>query len=694
MDIDQKKKNITRKEYIKISIALTILVATSFSYYMYVRNEALKVAQHHAEHSLKLTENIIVPILDKVETIVNSMQLVAENSLDDPNTMFEIAQQTVEECPYISGADISFKEYYYPEKGRWFQAYAGYLKNSDTIITKQIGGPNHDYTKMDWFVEGVQKEDGTWSDPYYDNAGGNTHMVTYSRAIWDSTDSIVGIISADIPIESLKNILKTIRPYENSFCTLTTESGENIVSSMKQNNKPLGKCHSFSETIDGKNLVITLTIPDSDMYKQLRRSGLVFVLLSLLGIGAVILIASNFIWNLTELNKARAKEQHIEDELAIARDIQKSLLPQNLSSNFGRYQNVFGFQVPAKYVGGDLYDYYVRENKLLFCIGDVSGKGVPAALLMSIAHSLFRTCSALNDQPELIMKDLNNAISENNPDIMFITMFIGILDLNTGNVRYCNSGHNPPIVIQSGHPEFINTEPSLLMGVKMDALYTAYELTLKPGDTLFMYTDGITEAENIDKELFGEKRVLKTAAKYQETSAQEQIEKMYRAVKNFVGEAEQSDDITMLAVRFTPLKETLTLLNKLTELSKLEPFLNNFFKLRNMSLSDLPQLDLALEEAVTNIILYAYPEGTQGTADIEMSIFNKTVRILLTDSGIPFNPLEYQESDLDVPLKERKIGGLGIHLIKEIMDTVTYEYRSGKNTLLLEKHIAATESSL
>lgn len=285
-----------------------------------------------AQATLKSSERVITSRMGKIEIAVNAMRSMAEYALDDP------------------------------EKGHWYETYVGHQKGSDTLVTKQLGSEEHDYFQMEWFKRGMTSKEGFWSNPYFDNAGGKTYMVSYCCPVFDSADEVVGVICADV------------------------------------------------------------------------------------------------------------------------------------------------------------------------------------------------------------------SISDNNPDIMFITMFLGIMDLSTGTIRYCNAGHNPPIVIRNGHAEFLSAEPSLLLGVDTDAQYTANELTLFPGDTLFLYTDGLTEAENKQKELS--------------------------------------------------------------------------------------------------------VEATDGR-----------IRATLIDSGAPFNPLQRQEANLDVSLEERQIGGLGIHLIKEIMNNIEYVYENGKNVLIMEKQI-------
>ncbi len=679
------KYPFVKKELLKIFIAISALLLVSVIYYFHIRKEALHTAQMRAEAMLKTTERIIATRMGKIEIAVNTMQSMAEYALDDPDAMFEIAGYITDANQRIMGAGIAFKEDYYPEKGHWYETYVGYQNGSDTLVSKQIGSAEHDYFQMDWFKQGMAAKEGFWSNPYFDNAGGKTYMISYCCPIFDTANEAVGVICTDVSLDTLAGIVQGMSLYSHSYCTLISGDGTLLIP-QPESAKKMGKKHVFTEEIDGKNMTMTIVIPDADMYRRLRLSSLFFALVALTGIFTVAFIAHRLVRNLLKLNEIQIKEQHIEDELAIASTIQQALLPSGKLNPSIHSIDINGLQIPAKFVGGDLYDYYVRDNKLFFCVGDVSGKGVPAALLMTISHSLFRTVSAREDHPEQIMETLNSSISDNNPDIMFITMFLGVMDLSTGIVRYCNAGHNPPIVIRNGQAELLSTEPSLLLGVEMNARYTANELTLTSGDTLFLYTDGLTEAENIRKELFGERRALETAAISGTLTASEQMERMQQAVHTFVDGAEQSDDLTMLVIRFMGNDNTLCMSNDIEELNKLEPFLNGVFEREHLDVAVLPQIDLALEEAVTNIIMYAYPEGEKGTAELTVEVADGQISATLIDSGTPFNPLQQQEANLDVSLEERKIGGLGIHLIKEIMDVVEYAYEDGRNVLKMKKN--------
>ena len=671
-----------KKELGKIAIPIVILFVVSLSYYLYMRHNTLRGAEIRSEVALENAENMILARLGKIQTVVNSLQPLVEYALEDPDDMFDIARHTIESSSSIMGSGIAFKEDYYPQKGHWYEIYVGHQAGCDTLVAKQVGSAEHDYFQMEWYQSGLAAEKGVWSNPYYDNVGGMSYMMTYAVPIHDDNGEVVGVIGADITIDTLASIIRSIKPYPHSFCTLTAGDGTVLVSPTAL---PKGRYKVFTEDIEGKNLILTIVVPYSDMYGRLWRSTIFFVIMALTGILSVFFIAYRSLQNLWKLNEVRIKEQHIEDELAIARGIQQSLLPTGASVSPTKKVDVCGLQIPAKYVGGDLYDYYVRGNKLFFCIGDVSGKGVPAALLMAISHSLFRTLSAHDESPESIMKSFNAAINDNNSDMMFITMFLGILDMETGTVRYCNAGHNPPIIIRNGQPEFIATKPSLLLGVEPNATYTSHTLDLAPGDSLFLYTDGLTEAENARKELFGEERTLKAAAGFCKLTAEEQVKQMREAMQLFVEKAEQSDDLTLLVVRRTETdtNATLTLNNNINELDRLEPFLEDFFQQNGLAMESLSKIDLALEEALANVIMYAYPERTEGDVTLSIKMDGNAIHMEISDKGVPFNPLQQQEANLDVPLEERKIGGLGIHLIKEIMDSVTYEYREGRNVLRL-----------
>ena len=211
---------------------------------------------------------------------------------------------------------------------------------------------------------------------------------------------------------------------------------------------------------------------------------------------------------------------------------------------------MYGTLVPAKEVGGDLYDFHVRGEKLFFCVGDVSGKGVPASLVMAVTRSLFRSVSAHADSPEEVMMRMNNAMSEMNESSMFVTLFIGVLDLRSGILSYSNAGHCPPVILNEA-ATLMTMDANIPVGLMSNWQYTKQEVTLHPGDTVFIYTDGLTEAENAQHGQFGEQRMMEEINKDLRNNPRELIDHMTTAVHTFVNGAEQSDDLTLLAVQLT-----------------------------------------------------------------------------------------------------------------------------------------------
>ena len=271
-----------------------------------------------------------------------------------------------------------------------------------------------------------------------------------------------------------------------------------------------------------------------------------------------------------ELKESTASKASIESELNVAHSIQMSMLPKTFPPFPSRNDiDIFGMQKPAKAVGGDLYDFFIRDEKLFFCIGDVSGKGVPASLVMAVTRTLFRNVAAHTAEPANIVETMNKAISEGNDNNMFVTLFLGVLDMHSGHLRYCNAGHDAPYLLSEelrvksealdlwslateGTQEFaaaIPVNPNLPVGVMPDWNFVEQETEVSAGSIIFLYTDGLTEAENAQHELFGGQRIINVVNSFK-GSPKELIETMTDAVHLFVGDTEQSDDLTMLAIKY------------------------------------------------------------------------------------------------------------------------------------------------
>ena len=256
----------------------------------------------------------------------------------------------------------------------------------------------------------------------------------------------------------------------------------------------------------------------------------------------------------SELKETTAHKERIESELSIAREIQMGMIPKIFPPYPDRNDvDLHAILHPAKEVGGDLYDFYMDGNRLYFLIGDVSGKGVPASLFMAITRSLFRTLSHQVDSPAKIVTEMNNSISNSNESNMFVTLIVGILDLSTGKMKICNAGHNPPILIHPDkHISFLEFPTQIFVGVIDSSTYTDTEITLEKGSKLFLYTDGVTEAENAEKELYGDEKLQKVLSDNASSDVRTIVDVIVTSIADHVQEAEASDDLTILLIQYEP----------------------------------------------------------------------------------------------------------------------------------------------
>ena len=308
---------------------------------------------------------------------------------------------------------------------------------------------------------------------------------------------------------------------------------------------------------------IAVVCYDKEVYAKLMKMRRTIGILMLLGLAVLGLIIARFAKNDRKLQKANMLQERIGSELRIATNIQKEMLPKTFPPYPERDDiDIYGMLTPAREVGGDLYDFFIRDEKLFFCIGDVSGKGVPSALVMAVIHSLFRMATAHEDHPARIMQTINETACQGNDSNIFVTMFIGVLDLPSGRLMYCNAGHDAPFVMthasldqaaeQGSQCVMLDCHPNLPVGVFDDFTYVVQETQIPPDTTIFLYTDGLTEAMNSAHRLFGLERIESVLGSCTDLLPKDMLEKMTEAVHAYVKDAEQSDDLTMMAVRYTP----------------------------------------------------------------------------------------------------------------------------------------------
>ena len=592
---------------------------------------------------------------------------------------------------------------------------------------------------LDWIADMKYKVDSIINNDYYfgkDSAGHASCFIVTKQGTFIAhptndldTDATIHDFLKRQTGRNSRNILNDILSESEGMTTFKNKDGD--------------KFSIFHSPIERTGWRMGIIVPDNDIYSIINILIMVLMAIMLFGLLVVGLVCRSAIHRLTkpitrfansaeeiakgnfkaELPVIRSKDEllqlhnsfatmqqslinqieqtrivneekgRIDKELQIANNIQMSMIPKIFPPFPERTDiDVYARLTPAKEVGGDIYDFYIRDEKLFFCIGDVSGKGVPAALVMAVTHTLFRTLSAHEALPNRILSAINNSLTEGNDSSMFVTLFIGVLDLPTGRLRYSNAGHNTPLLISDNEKHMLPCDPNVPIGVMENWKFTMQETTIELYSTIFLYTDGLTEAEDIHHNQFQESRIV-AAARKASTQPQKLIEQMTFSVHQFVGEAEQNDDQTMLAIQYKREKKnakfhkSITLPNNIEEIPQLNVFIDEVCEAAGLDMSDTMSINLALEEAVVNVMDYAYPANAPGEVTIEAEADDERMKFVITDHGIPFDPTAKAEVDTTLSLEERPTGGLGIHLVRQIMDSINYERENDKNVLTLRKKL-------
>ena len=739
-------KTLRSKSSLAIILTAAVLVElTNGVQYLFAKRGIQNEVEQRAKSELRAKSLEIENVTTAIEVAVNNMVWAVEAELANPENIPNITRKLLENNEQIVGAGVTFVADYYPKYGHWCELYVARRSNGD-IEAEQIGGPDHDYLQSSWFSGAIAANEGYWSDPYYDEKGARMTLCSYFAPVHDQNGQVVALLGADVSLDWLSELINAKQIYPSSFNLLLSRTGqimacpveslvmrrniEQVTADMSDTtidyiNREMMAGHSGKATVhddDGKKNYVfyaqmdddtgwsmAIVCSDYEIYYTLRQVRFNLFLLMLIGMALLGYIIWRATKNAIRLQAVNTEKERIGSELHIASEIQKSMLPKIYPPYPERDDvEIYGSLVPAKEVGGDLFDFFIRDEKLFFCIGDVSGKGVPASLVMAVTRSLFRTVSAHEASPERIVAQMNDSMAQTNDTNMFVTMFVGVLDLPTGRLRYCNAGHCSPLLIDSEQPETaamkeeaqdnqrlstINCVSNLPIGIIPNYKFEGQELFVHTGSTVFLYTDGLTEAEDTMHVQYGEDRMMTQMKKIDASTPQDLIEHVAAAVHAFVGDAKQSDDLTMLAVRYTKkqldvrLKRDLTLQNDIAQVPLLAQFVEEVCEEIGLDMSTTMQMNLALEEAVVNVMKYAYPHGIVGNIHIEAQASDVRLKFVISDNGTPFDPTAKAEVDTTLSAEERPIGGLGIHLVRKIMDSINYERSRNKNVLTLRKKI-------
>ncbi|MFA6583418.1 MAG: SpoIIE family protein phosphatase [Elusimicrobiaceae bacterium] len=411
-----------------------------------------------------------------------------------------------------------------------------------------------------------------------------------------------------------------------------------------------------------------------------------------LGLALFVFIISNAIAE----RKNEAAKERLESELRIAREIQLSIVPRMFPAFPERDEfDIYAALRPAKEVGGDFYDFFFADdNHICVAIGDVSGKGVPAALFMAVTKTLIKSKTENGAGPDEILFRVNNELCDGNDSKMFVTVFLGIMDTRTGELVYSNGGHPQPYIRRSGGgAATLPLLPGRGLGVRRDSSYGLGKVKLEPGDQLFLYTDGVTEAMDARENMFSARRLDKLIGEMPPAPIQEQCDAVLNEIHRFASGADQSDDIAILMLNFSAHGATLSIeiKNELSELDRISKAIEDFAQRYRLPPQVVYDLELALEELIVNIISYGYDDNRLHTITVRLALKGGTLVTEIIDTAREFNPLTQASPDMTKPLHERAVGGMGIHLVRKVMDSVSYRRERGVNIITLTKTLKNQE---
>ncbi len=591
------KQTLKKFSFLKAYLSMTVLViliggivfTAGFGICLYMaRTQITKLTDKGVMRDMDVIHSYVDGQLQCVEEIAYSL-MWADNrdyavcSLTDADTedgMFVFLENVLNIHPNLCGIAIGLEpEYAQNLQGEY--GFAVYVTNVSGRNERLRLGEINDYRHKEWYAKAFALDAPYWSLPFRESNMG--HVVTcFSLPLHDRQGHKVGVLAIDINTEAFRQKCNEIMPFANAEVTLVDREFRYIshpdtalllcnVTDYNANQwnvtnkktmtsegkgrvdvgKGRGKAFFYFDTIDRTGWIIGIQCPKTEVYSivnAMRRNT------TLIAIISVVVMIFSFVYLFRRLQKVSNFKATIDKELKIASDIQMSMTPKDLSSaSDSDNMNVYGLLHPARDVGGDLYDYFLKNNCLYFCIGDVSGKGIPASLFMSATHYLFRSMAESFDDVAYSVAAMNRSLSVNNERLMFVTFFFGRLNLLTGKLDYCNAGHNAPILISKNNENkarFINADAGIALGVWEEFNFSSQSLQMQDGDSLLLYTDGVTEAMNVKNEELGNDETLACVAQHTGETPSSIVNALLERIHKHTVNAVQSDDITMLCIRY------------------------------------------------------------------------------------------------------------------------------------------------
>jgi serine phosphatase RsbU (regulator of sigma subunit)/anti-sigma regulatory factor (Ser/Thr protein kinase) len=623
---------VKMRSVVVLIVAALLLELTTAVQYFATRRDITWQLTEMAQRDLSETNHTALLKQDVEKTLSDYMPIVQKLvEKKDIDSLKMTLRKMLVQSEYITGMNIAFIPGYINDavsNPKSHGRFGIYIYGEEDDITEQ--SIDFDYTQRSWFHRALDNDD-FWSEPY-EGRYNVMLMCTFSKPVHDKQGKTVGVLAADVPLDELSAMA-------------------------------------------------------TQLYDNQRHSLLPVVILQLLGLLVLAFIIQRYVASQRKLVTVDKEMARIENELNIARNIQMAMLPK-VSHPFPDHDDVevYASLTPAREVGGDFYDFIMRDDHLFFCIGDVSGKGVPAALLMMAIRTLFRTevgrqnTKAADITAVDIMQAMNRTICEEQTAGYFATIFIGILNTASGHIDYCNAGHEAPLI--AGVP--LKVFSNLPVGALHEWEFNGQSVDMNVGDILFLYTDGLSEMRNVEGKLFSRSKVLALNGELKGEDVHTLVTRMENESRIFAGKAQQSDDITMMAIEWKG-KKTMTFspVSLDDDLSKVNSFLKGIARHAGMEKRDTKRLRLVVEEAMTNAVMHGQAKMVQLTATVN----SDDVQLCIIDDGLPFNPTTAPTTDLSMDAVDRPPGGLGLVFIRQLSNMLEYRRQDDKNMLIINKKI-------
>lgn len=525
-----------------VALAMIVQSAISFS----LEKEHVREV---VEYKMQLAQKDFFYVLLGFHNAADEMRKYVLVHRNNERELLEATREILDRYPHIDNMFVKFAPGIY--QGTESNYFPRTYRFHGQTITTSHGSDSLNYYVRDWYAGALRCDsNGYWSEPYI-AASIQTLIASHSIKVEDEKGQLIGVVGNDFTIEWIKDILQDIKPYEEAVCLIHSTDGSLIASSdtgsQENEMRYYDKLHwrVYSQTLYPINMQLMIAVPNTIIWQSIQARSIITLCVLIIGIVVLVLLFHRIEMNQKAYFQVENEHKLIQNEMQIAMNIQRSILVHDFIDD--DRLSLHATLVPMQSVGGDLYDFYRDGDYVTFIIGDVSGKGMPAAMFMSATITLFRATVKHHLSPKVIMEEINSTLSSNNSQMMFVTAFVGRLHLPTGQLTYCNAGHLPPLIVRDGQCRWFELqEANVILGLDETFRFTEQSTTMDHGEQFIVFTDGVTEAENVQKELLGFDRLLEQLQALHQPIDDQTV---YDVVCRFSDGAEQSDDIAIMNIK-------------------------------------------------------------------------------------------------------------------------------------------------